>query len=58
MRQKVFQWNEHKNWEKWYAWYPVYTKEGYRVWREYVYRRWDGSGYDPEFEYSIKGDIC
>ena len=27
------------NWEKWFAWYPVRTVSGRRVWFDIIYRR-------------------
>jgi hypothetical protein len=28
-------------WQPWFAWYPVKTQDGYRVWLETVFRKWN-----------------
>ena len=30
-------------WRKWYAWYPVETRDKQLVWLETVYRKWDAN---------------
>ena len=41
-----------KEWGACFAWFPTYLLDGTTVWLETIYYRWDGSGYDPDFEYS------
>ena len=47
-------WKSYTQWQPWFAWYPVLTKQGVLVWLEIVYRRWDGYNYYPRFEYKTK----
>ena len=55
MKIKVIRnWGSSTQWQPWFAWHPVLTKQGEWVWLETVYRRWDGSNYDPEFEYTTE----
>jgi hypothetical protein len=44
-----------KEWRACFAWFPTYLLDGTTVWLETIYYRWDGSGYDPDFEYSRTG---
>ena len=51
MRQKVSpRWRDGQ-WRPFYAWLPVRTKDGWRIWLEWCYSRWDGHPFCPEWEY-------
>jgi len=38
-------------WQRWFAWYPVTTVHGERVWWEYVERKLRMYAYDSVWEY-------
>lgn len=42
-----------QEWQPFFAWYPVFCSEGI-FWLESVEYQWDGSGYDPGFNYRAK----
>ena len=40
-------------WHLWFAWYPVCTEDGYKVWWEDVFKKWN-----PSKDYGIDDYAC
>lgn len=41
-------------WQRWFAWYPVVTEDGYDVWFEWIWRRLEYSTYDTWHYYHFE----
>ena len=59
LAEKLKSLNEPGEWERWFAWYPVYTVSDQRIWLKRIYRRRESRLIKSmaEYEYATDFDL-